>query len=424
MDEQKKSRVRTKSLRDRIHRRSSVVFCVAAATLVVTACSSSSHTAGTSGSSTTNGGSSSQEATGSTWTLGAIITQTGQGSSIFTPAKGTLEAWEDWTNAHGGIDGHKIQVDIADDQNTPSIGLAAAQKLVNADHIIAMVGSDDNSATGWGPYITKQNIPIVGAGGSVAIGLTGDSDFYPPGLSYSLSKPLELQVAKLKGDSVVGGVYCAEATACLSAVKLTESAATSEGLTNGKQVEVSSDSSSYVAPCLTLKQAGVQAVTLATDTATQQTFVDDCAQQGYYPLYLGDSGTITTSWTSDPAYKNAGGVLDEFPWWQTSNPAVETFTQALDRYYPAGLQSPTTAAEVWASAMTFEAGADAAHLGDSPTAAEVTSGLDSLSDDSLGGLIPPLTYTNGNRLEKCGYLFEVANGAFTLANNGQAVCGS
>lgn len=411
---------RSKSVRP--WRLSVLVVAVTTCSLALSACGSSSKKA--TASNTTAQSPGSTQPSGAPLVIGSIITQTGQGSAIFSPARGVMNAWAQWTNAHGGINGHPVKVDILDDQNTPSLGLSAAHTLVQGDHIVALVGSADNSGSGWGPYLSQQKIPIIGSGGSVAIALTGNSDYYSPGLTYSLSKPLELAVAKKEGDKVIGGIYCAEATACLTATKLTASAATSLGLTVVKEVEVSATSSSYVAPCLTLKQAGAQAITLATDTGTQQKFVDTCAQQGYYPLYLGDAGTITSGWTSDPAYKNAGGVLDEFPWWDTTKPAVAQFQEALQKYDPAGLKSPTIAAEVWASAMVFEDGAKAAQLGSSPTAGDIVTGLNTLSNDTLGGLVSPITYANGNRTNKCGYQFVVQSGSFKLLNNGQPACSS
>ncbi len=48
-----------------------------------------------------------------------------------------------WTNSHGGINGHPVDVvaEYADDKADPAVGLAAVKDLVENQHVIAIVGS-------------------------------------------------------------------------------------------------------------------------------------------------------------------------------------------------------------------------------------------------------------------------------------------
>ena len=61
-------------------------------------------------------------------------------------------------------------------------------------------------------------------------------------------------------------------------------------------------------------------------------------------------------------------------------------------------------------------------LGAHPTSAELIKGLDSLSNDTLGGADVPLTYTNGNRTVSCGFTISSKNGHFIATNGGRPVC--
>ncbi len=396
--------------------RARVVAVLAAALLAATACSSAkSHADGSGGSNGT--------ATKSTLILGSIVDATGASSAIFGPAKGVLNAWVSYTNANGGIDGHPVKMIVMDDQNTPSVGLADAHTLVNQDHIIALVGSEDNSAPGWKDYLAAQKIPVIGAAGAVSLAFTpADKLYYPTGTDLSIQKELGLQLAGAQQKTKVGDVYCAEVVACLQGAQATEAAVKNAGYTFTKSVKVSTTAPSYVAPCLTLRDAATQTIQLAVATTTVKAVADACAQQNYFPFYVADGAQITSDYTSDPAFKNAGGAIDEFPWWDTSNPAIAQYKQVMDQYDPSGENTFTTAAEAWAAALTFEAGAKAANLGSSPSSQDIINGLDTLSNDTLGGLVPPVTYTNGNRSLKCGYVFLIKDGAFTLANNGKLDC--
>ncbi len=393
------------------------IFAAVATVLLVAACSSSKSSGGSGGSS---GG-----ATKSTWTIGSIITQTGSSSAIFGAAKNVMQAWVSYTNSHGGINGHPIKLVVMDDQNTPSVGLADAHTLVNRDHILALVGSEDNSAPGWKDYLISQGVPIVGTAGAVGLAFKpSDKLFYPTGTDLAIQKKLGLVLAKQQNATKIGAVYCSESVACLQGANATQAAVQAAGYTFTKAIKVATTAPSYVAPCIALRDAGTTTIQLSVVTTTVQAIADACAQQGYYPLYLATAAAITNNWTTDPAFRNAGGAIDSFPWWHTTVPAIALFNSVMAQYYPDSQAHITTAAQVWSSAMAFEEGAKAGNLGDNPTNKQLADGMDTISNDTLGGLVPALTFTNGNRSVKCGYVFLIKNNQFTLANNNQQACAS
>ena len=80
------------------------------------------------------------------------------------------------------------------------------------------------------------------------------------------------------------------------------------------------------------------------------------------------------------------------------------------------------AAEIWAGAQLFATAAEKAHLGNKITSAEVTKALDSVSNNTLDGLAPPLTFTNGNQDTTCGYEFNVKAGKFDFLHGGKLQC--
>src|ERR1700691_2958780 len=87
-----------------------------------------------------------------------------QASSVVTN-RSAYEAYVDYTNAHGGIDGHKIKLYLADDSANPATSSADVHTFVTQDHVAAIV-SLAGSPSSWQKYVDGLKIPIVGADGS------------------------------------------------------------------------------------------------------------------------------------------------------------------------------------------------------------------------------------------------------------------
>ena len=78
--------------------------------------------------------------------------------------KSWLEAWADWTNANGGINGHQVKLIAMDTGFNPSTALAEVKQLVEQDHIIALVGEQTSFDATFATYLQQKGIPAVGAG--------------------------------------------------------------------------------------------------------------------------------------------------------------------------------------------------------------------------------------------------------------------
>jgi branched-chain amino acid transport system substrate-binding protein len=109
----------------------------AALAAVVAGCSSSSAGAsGSSASSSSSGGS----ASGSTYTIHAIVSQTGSASFLGSEEAAALNALAKHVNATGGIDGHQLAFAISDNQSTAATSVSLASPLVGQAPVL-LVGS-------------------------------------------------------------------------------------------------------------------------------------------------------------------------------------------------------------------------------------------------------------------------------------------
>ncbi len=100
--------------------------------LIMAACGSSS---AAKGSVTTS------SAPASPYTFHAILSLTGAGATLGSAPTQALTAFAAYENSQGGIDGHPIKVDIADNQSTPSTAVAEATSLIHSGVPFILNGS-------------------------------------------------------------------------------------------------------------------------------------------------------------------------------------------------------------------------------------------------------------------------------------------
>ncbi len=130
-----------------------------ASAAVLAACGSSSSSSTTttaaSASSSASGG-----ASGTPYVMHAIVSQTGAASFLGSREAKALQGLAALVNKQGGIDGHPLQIDIQDNQSTPSTAVSYATSLVSANtplilngSVVAVDAAVDSLATSNGPFV-------------------------------------------------------------------------------------------------------------------------------------------------------------------------------------------------------------------------------------------------------------------------------
>ena len=93
--------------------------------------------------------------------LGALETLSGPEAAIGLEGKGVLVPLVAHLNATGGIDGHKVDLIILNDQGDPAVAVSQAQALVQ-DHVAGVVNAGLPGTIGVTvPVFTKAKVPIV-----------------------------------------------------------------------------------------------------------------------------------------------------------------------------------------------------------------------------------------------------------------------
>lgn len=110
--------------------------------------------------------------------LGLIAPLTGAradlGQGMETGAKMALSV----INQNGGVLGKQVNLSVQDDAADPGDAVPAAQKEINSDNVVAIVGPISQTASVVYPLASKANIPDLMWGGGAAYDKISDSHFF------------------------------------------------------------------------------------------------------------------------------------------------------------------------------------------------------------------------------------------------------
>jgi branched-chain amino acid transport system substrate-binding protein len=404
------------------------VGALALAALAAAGCSSASSSSSSAPASTATGApagaSASSGATGTPFLVGAMGTFTGVASGSTADGKTVFQDWVDATNAAGGINGHPVKAFIVDDQNSPSTALTNAQQLVQQDHVQVIIDLSDNLESSFAKVVDAAKVPVLGQSESPVFGT--DPNFYSTGTTVGPLIWGELKAASLAKVSKIGALYCAEIASCAQTVPLFTELGPTVGVSLAYSAKVSSTASSYTAQCLGSKDAGASGVTIGAASDVALRVAESCAAQGYKPTYVSTAGEMTTPWLQQPAVNGAVGDTQDVPWFDDSIPATQAMQAAFAKYSP-GLTSDAafgaTATIGWAAGTVFATVAKTAGLTPSSSQTDIIAALDTVKNDTFGGLTPPLTYTAGKAAQvPCSFVAGISNGKWTEPDGLKTFC--
>jgi branched-chain amino acid transport system substrate-binding protein len=393
----------------------------------VAACGSSSTTT----SPAASGGAAGSTATGTPIVIGSVGTYSAGPQGAFqAPGGPAIEAWADWVNAHGGINGHPVKLIVKDNQNNQAEAVSLVKELVQQDHVVAFVSNQDGSLNeGYASYLDQEKIPVVGGSVYALEPWVSDPMFFPEGLTAIQDmSSLAMSAAKLH-ITKVGSLACAEAAQCAAANGLAKSVFDAAGITDVYGGLVSSTATDYTASCLAAEQKGVNGLILLVPTASEgQVIAGDCQRQNYTPSYIIPGEAIGEGYLASAAFNNAFTSAPTLPWFSTS-PAMKDFNAAMKEYAPsvnlnsANEQEPLTATDAWVSGLMFQEAVKLSGATGIPTSADILAGLAKFKNETLGGMAAGLTFTNPkNKIESCYFTIQIKSQRFTLPNGATPSC--
>jgi branched-chain amino acid transport system substrate-binding protein len=392
------------------------------------ACSSSSKPSG-SASSPTSGGGSSTSGGGKTYTVGVLTDLTGPAATNAETIPKGVQAGI----ALAATEGYHIKFVTVDTGSSPTGALTGAQKLVQQDHVFAVIA---NSALTFSaaPYLKSKGVPVVGAAVDASEWITNSNMFSIIGTAdYNKVYSTGGLFFKMVGVTNLAALgYSISPSSSLSAKSLAV-AAEQYGIKIGYLNANFPFGGTNTGPAvLAMKAAGVNGFQGAVETQTVFAILDDLRAQGVTVKALMSTGYGGDLVTGGPgAVQAAQGV-----YFLTSFEPVEMQTAAtkqLQHYLQAGAgvtTSPTFAEyQGYVSVDAMVQGLKAA--GSNPTQASFINAMLGITNYAGAGLwgSHTLSFAMDSRgqasgIDNCYWIAQFGGTTFHLISGMEPLCGA
>ncbi|MEO6834645.1 MAG: ABC transporter substrate-binding protein, partial [Candidatus Tumulicola sp.] len=325
--------------------------------------------------------------TGETILLGQTAAQSGPNAPT-GEAKFGLQAYFDYINAQGGVDGKKLQLISYDDGYQPSQTTALVKKLVYEDHVFALVGSVGTPTNG-AVYkdLDDSGVPLLAMS-------TGSPIFYKPTRKFIFPAwPLYSTDGKTMGDFVkrhfphdsVAIIYQDDAFG----KPIRDGIVSQLGRPPDMELTYVPSQVDFSSDVIKLKSANIKVVILATIATPGAQILNQMASLDYHPQRVLTSSACGYSGIFKTIPSIAGTYCTAFlPAPGSTDPRWTTFSKAMAQYAP-GHPAEIYAAWGWLSGEVAVAGLRG--IKGPITREKFVTALDNLHDlDTIGGR---LTYS-------------------------------
>ncbi|WAX58428.1 ABC transporter substrate-binding protein [Jatrophihabitans cynanchi] len=330
------------------------------------------------------------------------------------------DVWAKWTNAHGGINGHPVKVIAVDDAGNPAQGLSAVKKLVEQDHVVAIVGSQAGTFGSWTPYLEQKHVPIIG--GAATGNTTGSPKYgFPAALGVSELISAQFELYKSLGFKTVANLLAQGAGQNVQQFEAAlSSAAAATGVKIVYTTTVSPTSPDFTAPCLSVKNSKADIAAVGISPTVTLNIIKTCMRQGYAGAYLTTNGLANPAWDKDSDLRGATLYLvdDVWPFDEQRTQAQKDYFAAINQYDPGMLTNAGYNAYVqsaWVAFQLFRTAAENAKLTPTSTGDDLLPGLYAIKNNTLDGLTGPLTFSASDKLhvDNCYYISQLKDGQWS-----------
>jgi ABC-type branched-subunit amino acid transport system substrate-binding protein len=400
-------------------RRTATTVLALAVVAVTAACSGGSSkpsTSGTSGSA------------GPTYTVGVLTDLTGLAASGNKTVIDGVKAGI----ASAAKDGVKIDYKVADTQTNPAAVLSAAKKLVQQDHVFAVIG---HSALLYGaaPWLTQHNVPVIGVAEDGPEWTTSPNMFSVFGAVHT-DKVSTTQglFFKQQGATTVGAIGYSISPSSSEAAKGAGVSGQAVGLKAGYVNANFPFGSTDVQPvALAMKNKGVDALTTATDPNTAFALITALRNLNADPKVV----LLATGYGADLLQAGPGALkAAQNVYFSLTYEPVEMQTAATKAFQAALKSVGVTGEPAYAmyngylSIILFSRGIKAA--GANPTQASLIKALQGMHSWDAAGLFGGhnIDFNNhtgtGTAASNCQWMTKLSGDKFELVSNADPICGT
>jgi ABC-type branched-subunit amino acid transport system substrate-binding protein len=327
--------------------------------------------------------------------------------------------------------GYTIKYVTADTGTNPTQVLSAAQKLVEQDHVLAVIAVSALTFSA-APFLTAQGVPVIGVAEDGTEWVNSKNMFSTIGyLDPSIVTTTFGQYFKTQGATNVGALGYSISPSSAESAKGAAASAQAVGLKAGYVNANFPFGSTNVEPvALAMKSAGVDGVTASTDPNTNFALITALRQSGANPKV----GVFATGYGGDlqqagPTAQQVAQNLSFLLAWEP----IELHTSATDQFQSAakgaGITGDPTYAEYagYTSIAMLVQGLQGA--GSNPSQSSLISSLSHITSFNAAGLLGshPLNLTQRVGTlgpDNCYWFTKYTGSTFQPVSGAVPLCGS
>lgn len=343
----------------RATRRGAVLAVTATALMGLAACGGSA-SSGSSGSSSSAPGASSSApgVTSSSILFGQTVPKSGP-AALYGESTAGVQAYFDYVNAHGGVQGRHLKLTSLDDQYQPPVALQDTRTLVNTDNVFAEVAVNGTATTQADlTVLDPANVPVVGiqTGATVFTG-TLRKNLYNVWPSYLTEGKLLGSYAQSLHISKVGVLYQNDDFG-----KSLYQGVQNSGLKAALAISYDPTQTDFSPQAVQFKAAKVGAVIILAIPGPTTDFLNALNAVNFKPARIMSQVSAIPQMFSTAPQEFPGSYIGAFipPLTGSSNSQVTAFKSAMSTYQP-GQPASAFAAWGWTEAQVAVAGLKAIH---------------------------------------------------------------
>jgi branched-chain amino acid transport system substrate-binding protein len=356
--------------------------------------------------------------------LGSIGTDTGVIGEILLPVLHGAKAWAADVNARGGLNGHPVKIIFGDDGGEPARALALARSMVEQQGAVAFfMEHGPGTFQAVARYAEENKIPVIGSSNSNVASARSPMTFVlGPAAEFGLAWAQVLPLLEYEPNKhKISIMYCRESPSCKAGRDIVAGFAGKIGLQVVHEAQVTLTQPDFTGEMLSAKNAGAEAIVPFVDNNTVIRMVRSSKRQNWAPVYSAQYASH-----DERFLKNGGADIDgiligaSMPHWDS--PKLSDYRAALQRYVPGGIKA-SYGELAWAAGKLLEVISKG--FGDKPTSPDFLRGLYALRGETLGGLVPPLSYREGqgsDQSNRCIVPLRVEGGKFVPKKGDAFTC--
>jgi branched-chain amino acid transport system substrate-binding protein len=358
--------------------------------------------------------------------IGSITHLSGPAASGTLPALDGLQIWVKHITARGGLNGHPVKLIVADDNTDSARHRQLTQEMVEQKGVIAFLQQGE-ALTGASsvPYNTERGIAVINS--------SGGNDYYYEAPTYfpiaahgkefvRASLYNAADYGKTHNMTKYGVLACSEAPICDTTDQVAGDAAAvkAAGLELVYKVRVSLVQPDFTAECIQARNAGVQILQIALDGNGVGRVAASCARQNFKVIPNVFGAIAFDKMKDNPDLDGINVNGNSFPYFVCDDPRTKEYCDAYQRFGPAKVYGIGNT-NGWMAGKALE---QATRNLAAPTAQAVLEGMWTFKNETLGGLVQPLTFTKGQKAPRqaCWWPIVLVKGKWTAPNGVDVKC--